>query len=124
MDLIESSETSTKHNLAPLHIEPLKMDLADGSETSAKHTLDAPHRAFKGGPDTGFPNIDKTQSDAAPHRAFEDGPDRWFRNVGKTKSDVGEIPKRTYTTFALLARDSNCNQINPHQVYKLLFQVL
>jgi hypothetical protein len=32
-------------------------------------------------------------------RAFEDGPDRGFRNVGKTQSDAGEIPKRTYTIF-------------------------
>jgi hypothetical protein len=28
---------------------------------------------------------------------FEGGPDRGFRNVGKTQSDVGEIPKRIYT---------------------------
>jgi hypothetical protein len=34
-----------------------------------------------------------------PHPAFEDGPDRGFRNVGKTQSDAGEIPKRTYTGF-------------------------
>jgi hypothetical protein len=32
-----------------------------------------------------------------PHPAFEDGPDRGFRNVGKTQSDAGEIPRRTYT---------------------------
>jgi hypothetical protein len=34
-----------------------------------------------------------------PHPAFEDGPDRGFRNVGKTQSDAREIPKRTYTIF-------------------------
>jgi hypothetical protein len=32
-----------------------------------------------------------------PHRSFEDGPDRGFRNVGKTQTDAGEIPKKTYT---------------------------
>jgi hypothetical protein len=32
-----------------------------------------------------------------PHPAFEDGPDRGFQNVGKTQSDAREIPKRTYT---------------------------
>jgi hypothetical protein len=32
-----------------------------------------------------------------PHPAFEDGPDKGFRNVGKKQSDGGEIPKRTYT---------------------------
>jgi hypothetical protein len=30
------------------------------------------------------------------HIEPEDGPDRGFRNVGKTQSDAGEIPKRTY----------------------------
>jgi hypothetical protein len=34
-----------------------------------------------------------------PYAAFEDGPDKGFRNVGKTQSDAGEIPKRTYTIF-------------------------
>jgi hypothetical protein len=34
-----------------------------------------------------------------PHPAFEDGPDTGFRNVGKTQSDAGEIPIRTYTIF-------------------------
>jgi hypothetical protein len=32
-----------------------------------------------------------------PNRACEDGPDRGFQNVSKTQSDAGEIPKRTYT---------------------------
>jgi hypothetical protein len=37
-----------------------------------------------------------------PHQAFEDGPDRGFRNVGKTQSDAGEIPKKkTYTRFRI-----------------------
>jgi hypothetical protein len=34
-----------------------------------------------------------------PHPAFEDGPDRGFQNVEKPQSDAGEIPKRTYTIF-------------------------
>jgi hypothetical protein len=28
-----------------------------------------------------------------PHRAFEDGPNRGFRNVGKTQSDAGKYTK-------------------------------
>jgi hypothetical protein len=35
------------------------------------------------------------------HRAFEDGPDRGFRNVGKTQSDAGEIPKKTCTKISV-----------------------
>jgi hypothetical protein len=50
------------------------MDLTEGSETSAKLNL-------------------------ILHQAFEDGPDRGFRNVGKTQSDAGEIPKRKHTSF-------------------------
>jgi hypothetical protein len=38
-------------------------------------------------------------SEHIPHPAFEGGPDIGFRNVGKTQSDAGEIPKRTYTKF-------------------------
>jgi hypothetical protein len=33
------------------------------------------------------------------HPAFEDGPDRGFRNVGKTQSDAEEIPKRKHASF-------------------------
>jgi hypothetical protein len=35
-----------------------------------------------------------------PHPTFEDGPNRGFRNVGKPQTDAVEIPKRTYTRLS------------------------
>jgi hypothetical protein len=55
--------------------------------------------------------------DHIPHPAFEYGPDRGFRNVGKTQSDAGEIPKRTYTKLALLFKKYTTLETNITQVY-------
>jgi hypothetical protein len=45
------------------------------------------------------------------NQAFEDGPDRGFRNVGKSQSDAGEILKRTHTKVAVRCSGTvtNCN---------------